>query len=356
MSTHYPFLKNTFKALSIIIIASLVLLLPGCSKPEPEPEPEPEEAAETEDYTIYGDESLGIDAGVDESLRNYRSILIGGIDNGNRADIQLILCINKETGESRMVTVNRDTYMQIAHGETVVIDEREFEFCKCNRAYEVGDKYDLMKELNRHLDLNIKEYIGVDWPCAAKLVDALGGVECDIESQAMLDAINTLIAGFRDADAELIPGTGKQTLSGWQAVQYLRVRKYEGGSAFAREDRSRAFVETLLNKAKSMNMEEIAEVYDEVAGDIDTNMSRSTLTDTLALISESKIEDVGRWPYEYKSRWEPDKHFLYQVPQSLYSNVVQLHADLFDQNEYLPSTTVQELNEKITDLEDNYLK
>ena len=85
-----------------MLIAVLVLLLPGCSKPESEPAPEPEteESEVEEDYSIYGDESLGIDAGVDESLRDYRSILITGIDNGHRADIQMILCINEESGES----------------------------------------------------------------------------------------------------------------------------------------------------------------------------------------------------------------------------------------------------------------
>ena len=218
-------MKNIFKLLSIMLITMLVLLLPGCSKPEPAPEPEAEEPEVVEeDYSIYGDESLGIDAGAGESLRDYRSILIAGIDNGHRADIQMLLCINEETGESRIITVNRDTYMQIADGETVTIDDREFEFCKCNRAFEIGDKYDLMKELNQHLDLNIKEFIGVDWACAAKLVDDLGGVECDIESQEMLDAINSLISGFSEGDAELISGTGMQTLTGWQAVQYLRVR------------------------------------------------------------------------------------------------------------------------------------
>lgn len=344
------------RILSIALAAILILLLPSCSKPAQEAE-EPEEAAEveTEDISIYGDASLGIDANVGKELRDYRNILFAGIDNGHRADIQLILSINEATGESKMFTVTRDAYMQIAHGETVEIDDRELEFCKCNRAFEIGDKYDLMKELNRHLDLNIKEFIGVDWACAAKAVDLLGGVECEIESQSMLDAINGLISSFPDADADLIPGTGTQLLSGWQAVQYLRVRKYDGGNAFSRETHNRAFLSSVYSKVKNMSVEEIAEVYDEIADDLDTNMSRTTLTDTLATMSTSQIEDTGGWPYEYTTLWEPDEYFNYKVPQSLYSNVVELHANLFGQDNYLPSATVQELNDKITELEKNYL-
>lgn len=342
------------KLLCILLSLALIFTLSSCSKQAEEPEPE--EPEETEDYSVYGDESLGIDAKVDEGLRDYRTILIAGIDNLNQADIQLVLSINKETGETRMITVNRDSYMQLADGETIETDGREVVFGKCNRAFEYGGKYALMKELNRHLDLNIKEFVGVDWACAAKLVDLLGGVEVEIESQEMLDGINSLIPGSPE-ETELIPGTGKQTLHGWQAVQYLRVRKYKGGNAFVRDDHNRAFIEALFAKAKGMSVEEIAEVYDEIAGDLDTNMSRNTLTDTLAFISQDDdIENIGRWPYEFKTRYEPpDKHFNYRVAQSLYSNVIQLHADMFDQTSYVPTETVLNLSDEIIDLEENYL-
>ena len=353
--------KHLIRLLCIMLSLMLIAVLPSCSKKaeEPEPEPETEEPAEEVDYSLYADESLGIDGKVGAELRDYRTILIAGIDNNQQADIQLVFSINKETGEARMITVNRDTYMQLASGETVVTDGREVEFCKCNRAYEYGGKYELMKELNRHLDLNIKEFIGVDWPTAVKIVDLLGGVEVNIESQEMLDGINHLISvgsGGCPSDTPFIPGTGNQTLSGWQAVQYLRVRKYDGGNAFVRDDHNRAFIEALFAKAKSMKMEEIAEIYDEIAGDLETNMSRNTLTDTLAAMLDHEIKNIGRFPYEFKTRYEPpDKRFNYRVAQSLYSNVIQLHADMFDQTGYLPSSTVLELSDKIIELEENYL-
>lgn len=340
-----------------MLIAALIFVLPACSKPEPEPEPEPEEEVEEEiDYSIYADESLGIDGKVGADLRDYRNILIAGIDNGNRSDMLIVLSINKNTGDAKMFTVSRDTYMQIAHGDTVTIGEHDVVFCKCNRAFEIGDKYDLMKELNRHLDLNIKEFIGVDWPCTADLVDALGGVECDIESEAMLDAINTLITNSSVGYAEPISGTGMQKLTGWQTVHYLRVRKFEGGSAAVREERNRGFLNSLYNRAKDMSIDEIAEIYDDIADELDTNMSRDTLTETLVQLESASITDIGGWPFELKMRWEPDKFMNYKVPQTLSSNVTELHEKLFDQAGYEPSATVQDLNDQILDLEENYLK
>jgi len=351
--------KRLGRLLAMILALALVVFVPGCSKAEgsaedQSDEPETEETAYED--SIYGDASLGIDAGVDEELRDYRCILLAGIDNGHRADMQMVLCMNKETGETKMFTVTRSTYMQVGHGETVTIDDHELEFCKSNRAYEIGDKYDLMKEINRHLDLNIKEFIGIDWATTAKLVDLLGGLEVDIESQEMLDAINDLISDFPDGDAELIPSVGRQTLTGWQAVQYLRVRKYDGGNVLKREERSREVVSSLFEKAKDLSIEEISDIYDEIADDLDTNVSRNTLTDIFTLIAAADIENCASWPYEYKVRWEPDKYFDYYVPQTLYSNVKELHANLFDQQDYLPSTTVQEIDDKIKDLEENYLK
>lgn len=339
--------------LLLLLLTAFVFIVTGCSSGQEETQTE--EPADVEE-SLYGDESLGIDAGVDEQLRDYRSVLIAGIDNGNRADILIILCMKEKTGDVKMFSVTRDTYMQIAHGDTVVIDDREFEFCKCNRAYEVGTKYDLMKEMNRHLDLNIREFIGIDWACTAKLIDALGGIECDITSQDMLDAINALISGASEGDKQPIASTGKQTLTGWQAVQYLRVRKYDGGDPLAREERNRQVLNQILNKSKEMTVEEVSDIYDELADELDTNMSRSTLTETLASIGTTEIDDQGGWPYEYEVKWEKDKHFSYIVPQSLYRNVQELHSAVFGQEEYATSKTVQQLSDHIEELEENYLK
>lgn len=343
------------RSLAFLMILLMTVSMSGCSKKD---EPEPEEAEEPEveeDISIYGDPSLGIDATAGSELRDWRTILIAGIDNGHRADIQIVLSINKTTGEARMFSVTRDSYMQIADGETRVIDDREYEFCKCNRAFETGDKYDLMKELNQHLDLNIKEFIGVDWPTAAKLVDMLGGVEVTVEEE-MLDWINNdSMPAQYGAENARIESAGTQTLNGWQAVEYLRVRKYKGGSPRVREQRCKDFINLLLEKVKALPMDEVSEIYDELADGLDTNMSRTTLTDTLLLLEKSDINDIGGWPYDYVKLWDPDEHFKYLVPDTLLSNVIQLHANVYDQFDYVPSEKVQELDGRINDLRDNHL-
>ncbi len=170
--------NKILRTLLILVLSTLILgMIAGCSKASNE-EPVSEEEQETqEEVTGYGDVSLGIDARVDEELRDYRSILLLGIDNGNRSDLMMILTMNKKTNEIKSVVVHRDTYMQIAEDGTYNIDGVEREFYKCNRAYKRDGIYGAMKELNRHMDMNIKECIAIGWEGMADFLDAMGGID-----------------------------------------------------------------------------------------------------------------------------------------------------------------------------------
>jgi len=326
------------------LILSMSLFMSSCGKKAEEAPAE--ETKQEEEQSIYGDESLGIDAKVDEALSDYRNILLLGIDNGNRSDLMMILSINKKTNEIKSVVVHRDTYMQIAEDGTYNIDGVEREFYKCNRAYKRDGIYGAMKELNRHMDMNIKECIAIDWAGMAKFIDSMGGIDGYIDEN-MLEFVN----GNKPTDDPdvnyKVDGPGEQHLTGWQAVQYLRARKYVGGTAPLRDDRNQEVMMQLYDKAKQMSFEEISEVYDGIADDIETNMSRNTLTDTLAMISNSTLEGTPGWPYEYSTMWQDDDSYYYFVADTLESNVTELHKTLFGQENYEPTETVRTLNDKI---------
>ena len=324
----------------------MAVTMSGCSRTSDAEEQAKEPAETEEEVTSYGDASLGIDARVDEELRDYRSILLLGIDNGGRSDVMMVLIINKNSNEIKSVAVHRDTYMQIAEDGTYNIDGVEREFYKCNRAYKRDGIYGAMKELNRHMDMNIKECIAIDWAGMAKFIDSMGGIDGYIDEN-MLQFIN---GGNPSDDPNAdykVDGPGQHHLNGWQGVQYLRARKYVGGTAPLRDDRNQEGMMQLYDKAKQMSFEEISEVYDGIADDIETNMSRNTLTDTLALISNSTLEGTPGWPYEYSTMWQDDDSYYYFVADTLESNVTELHKTLFGQENYEPTETVRTLNDKI---------
>jgi LCP family protein required for cell wall assembly len=235
--------------------------------------------------------------------------------------------------------------MQITEDGTYTIDDKEREFFKCNRAYKRDGIYGAMKELNRHMDLNIKECIAIDWEGVAHFIDTMGGIDAEIDD-AMLPALNKAISQ-NPGEEYCLDSAGTHHLNGWQTVQYLRVRKYDGGSAPVREERNQDVVQQLFNKAQTMSIDEISDVYEQVANNIESNMSRTTLTETLASIHESTLESTPGWPYEYSTLWQDDDSYYYFVADTLASNVTELHKTLFGQENYEPSETVMTLNDMI---------
>lgn len=345
------------KKKTTILISSLlafmlgfVLLLPGCgdSKAEDTGDAQTDEtqATEEQEETVWGDESFGIDAKADEALKDYRNILLLGIDNGGRSDVLMILSINEKTNVVKSVTVLRDTYMQISPNGTYNINGKEREFYKCNRAYKRDGIYGAMIELNRHMDLNIRECITMNWATMAKFIDSMGGIEGYIDED-MLVFVNNNKPMDDPAAPYKVEGPGQQHLNGWQAVQYMRARKYNGGTPQKRDARNQDVLQQLFDKAKNMSLSELEGVYEGVASDIETNMSRNTLTETLALISQSTLEPQEGWPYEYTTLWQNDNSYYYFVCDTLESNVKEFHKVMFDQEDYEPSDTVKTLNEKL---------
>lgn len=302
---------------------------------------------------------LGISSVGRKLDKTYRTILITGTDNGSRADMLIILSINRSNGKGKIFTVTRDTYMQLDCGRKHVIDDKARAFCKCNRAYEVGNRYTLMKELNRHLDLNIREFIGVDWDCAANLVNKLNSmgfqIKGNITSKSMLKAINRLSP--KEAN---LKSTGSVKLKGWQAVQYLRVRKYDGGSPLVRESRNRAMFRQIFGIGKKMTLKQATEVFDYIYKDLDTNMTEDKLRSAIALIATADLKDAkiqireikevkgaNSFPNKSVILWDPDGHFTYVVPASLKSNTTIIHKKIYGSSKYAPGKSAKSLNSTI---------
>ena len=167
--------------------------------------------------------NLSVDTAVEEQLTGYRNIALFGVDSrdndlgeGNRSDCIIIASINNDTKEINLVSVYRDTYVDI---EGYGLD-------KITHAYSYGGPELALKTLNKNLDLNIKEFVTVNFDAVADAVDALGGVDIRIEEDE-IPYVNSAIkdtAKHTGLEAEYINSAGMQTLNGVQAVGYSRVR------------------------------------------------------------------------------------------------------------------------------------
>ncbi len=216
---------------------------------------------------------------------------------------------------------------------------------KITHAYSYGSAPLAINTLNTNFDLNIKEFVTVNFDSVAEAVDALGGVNINITSQE-LKYINSYIGetakvtGLSDAQ---ITSTGNQTLNGVQAVAYSRIRYTDGGD-YKRTERMRTVIEAMLGKLKTKSIGEINNFLDKILPKVYTNITSGEIFSLLPSLASFKISESIGWPYETKGitldRW-------YGVPITLESNVTRLHQEAFGQTDYTPSETVKNISNQI---------
>lgn len=293
--------------------------------------------------TVQLDESqLGITAEASTKLAKYRNIAIFGVDSreddygkGNRSDCIIIASINNETKEVRLISVYRDTYVNIqGHG----LD-------KITHAYSYGEAPLAINTLNTNLDLNISEFVTVNFDSVSDAVDELGGVTINIENEE-IKYINDYIdatAQITHKTAKHVTSAGRQTLDGVQAVAYSRIR-YTAGGDYKRTERMRNVIEAMANKLKSKNIMEINNFMDEILPKVYTNISQKTVMSMIPDMMNYKVSTSIGWPYEVKGitldRW-------YGVPVTLESNVIKLHQELFDDPDYILPESIKTTSNSI---------
>ena len=289
------------------------------------------------------EEELNVSAQAEENLSEYRNIAIFGVDSrsnnleqGNRSDCIIIASINNKTKEVRLISVYRDTYVQIeGHG----LD-------KITHAYSYGSAPLAIKTLNTNLDLNIKEFVTVNFDSVAEAVDQLGGVTINIESQEELKYLNSYIdetANVTGKSNAKVAGTGKQKLNGVQAVAYSRIR-YTAGGDYKRTERMRTVIEAMVEKIKTKSIGEINSFIDFMMPKVYTNITSGDIISLLPSVASFKIGESLGWPYNTKGitldRW-------YGVPVTLESNVTKLHQELFGETDYTPTQDVKTISNQI---------
>ena len=273
------------------------------------------------------EEDLNVSAEVAENLSKYRNIAIFGIDSradtyskGNRSDCIIIASMNNETKEVKLVSVYRDTYVQIeGHG----LD-------KITHAYSYGEAPLAIKTLNTNFDLNITEFVTVNFDAVKDIIDDIGGISMNITSEEV-----SHIPGITKA--------GTYTLTGEQALAYARIR-YASGGDYKRTERMRDVLTAVVNKVKTFNVSQLNKFIDDVLPKVYTNITASDIFSMIPSATSIKITDSIGWPYETKGitldRW-------YGVPVTLESNVTRLHKEVFGESDYVPSETVKQISNEI---------
>lgn len=289
------------------------------------------------------------------AMRGYRNIALFGVDattdsqlfKGSRSDSIMIASINMETGDIKLVSVYRDTYLNIGTDE----------YLKCNAAYSYGGAEQAVRMLNMNLDMNITDFVTVGYAGLSEVIDGLGGVYIDVDSEELkhINNYQSAIADVLKTDYQPVTQTGYQLLNGIQATAYCRIR-YTKGDDFMRASRQREVIKAIEEQAKQADLATLTKVYESVIDDVYTSLDSKDVLELLGSIANYRIVGEDGFPQE-NLRATPNMGAKGSVvaPVDLQANVVWLHEYLFDDVGYQVSDTVSEINAKIRSDVSRYL-
>lgn len=282
---------------------------------------------------------------VTEYTKNYRTFMIFGVDSrddstlqsGTLADSNIIVTVNKKTGEIKLTSIYRDTYVETTEGEWMKLTEVYYKY----------GAQEQLQTINKNFDLNITEYVTVNWKTVAQVINELGGLDIEL-SEAEAEGINDYIDEVIEStgiDSEYVTETeGTQHLDGVQAVTYCRLRKGLGDD-YQRTERQRTVISLTLAAAKSAGIPKVLSVCNTVFPGISSSFSLTQIM-TLALgLGSYEIEDSTGFPFDQVSQ---SGGSYYIFPVTLVSNVEELHEYLYGNTEYEPSGTVSGLSAEIS--------
>ncbi len=282
----------------------------------------------------------------DSVMAGYQNIALFGVDSrdqdllsgDNRSDAIMILSINKKTGESHLVSVYRDTLLDIGGRE----------FRKCNAAYAFGGPQQAIAMLNTNLDLNITDFVTVGFEGLAETIDALGGIDLEITEEEM-EYMNSYMDDMYyeiGTDYDEVTDWGMQHLSGIQATAYCRIR-YTEGDDFKRAQRQRTVLRLTMEKAKKANPLQLAAAAKAALGRTATSLGSGEMLMLLLRARTMDLTGSDGFPSEEDRIFATINGESCVVPYYLTTNVRNLHGTLFGQEDYEPSETVREINDII---------
>ena len=294
---------------------------------------------------------------VETTMRGYRNIALFGVDSttgaltkNTRSDTIMIASINLDTGECRLVSVYRDTYLNLSNDS----------YNKCNGAYAKGGPKQAINMLNMNLDMNITDFVTVGFAGLSDTIDALGGIMIDVDSEELKHINNYQICMAENLKRDYVPvtSTGYQLLDGLQATAYCRIR-YTAGDDFKRAERQREVLMAVADKAKTASPATLNDVANAIfdKDEIYTSLDLSEILELLGEIGRYEIVDQGGFPEEsMRATGTIGSKGSCVVPVSLADNVQWLHEFLFKDEEYSPSSTVLECSEKVAADTSPYVK
>ena len=277
----------------------------------------------------------------------YRNIALFGLDSRDgqlegetHSDTIIVCSINQKTKDVKLVSVYRDTYLDNTNGE----------YRKATECYFYGGPERAVNMLNKNLDLDISDYVAVDFNAVVKLVDLVGGIDLEVTDEElqwlngyMYDMVQN--GQVEEADYQPLEYSGYQHLNGIQTLAYCRIR-YTAGYDFRRTERQRTVLTKVLEAAKGQGVTTLVSVVNSLLPYVSTSMGATELISLAGSMGSYVLTDTAGFPFDLTTANISAGDCV--IPVDLARNVSQLHAFLFGEEGYTPSQTVQEISNTIS--------
>lgn len=276
-----------------------------------------------------------------KKLKENWMVAIFGIDSRDasalasaNSDVILLVSINSKNGAIKLASVYRDTCLKTG----------DFRYRKANEAYARGGPAAAVQMLNENLDLEIDDYLAVNWSAAASAINLLGGTDIELSKKELryLNAYITETVKSTKIPSTQLKNPGKNHLDGVQTVAYCRLRNLDND--FNRTKRQREILKQLFKKVQSSDWATINNliqtVFPQTASSIDTS-------DIITLgrnIFSYHFSDMTGFPFSHKESTVDRASYVF--PDTLEENVSKLHTFLYGDT-YIPSENVKRISDAI---------
>ena len=280
-------------------------------------------------------------------MTGYTTYALFGLDhrskneklNTENSDTIIIASINNDTKAVKLVSVYRDTLLNV----------KDDTYSKANSAYALGGPTNAVSMLNTNLDLNITDYVAIDFNALVTVVDCLGGLDIPLSYAEIVHMNNYCVETSEETgksytpvelpdpkpeDEEAIVDT--YHLNGVQATSYCRIR-YTASLDMGRTERQRRVIQMIVDKAKKAGLSTIFDIMDQVFPMVTTSVSKTEILKMIPTVIGYSIDETTGFPTDYKFATVKGSVI---VPTTLESNVLKVHQFLYGNTNYSPTQDV----------------
>lgn len=262
---------------------------------------------------------------------NYVNILLLGVDsidksNGTaRADSNIILTLDRSHKKIKLTSLMRDMLMNN-------VGKKPQD--KLTHAYAYGGPELSLKVINENLNMNMQNFIKVDFRSFYKIIDTLGGVNVNVKSNeiASLNKYIKEVAVSEKKTPTYLTKAGMQKLNGIQALAYCRIR-YVGNGDFERTERQREVLTAIFSKMSSMNISEASNLLDTILPNVETSLSKRDILSYASYVFINNIRTIEQFRLpESKPGYSTDKMIngVFYLDWDREGNIKDLHQFIFE--------------------------